>query len=243
MIGQAVGAVTDATHGMTLSAVALPYYRLIMPYGLEKFARFATNVWGIDTVGKTNEELAAAGLNAMENWMREIGCETVGHVCLWCSNTFNEIMPYYNKMYETELLNVEHLLGIKRHKVVDMLRDFDESSSGNGSADTSTSSTGKSTNKFSDTPQDELFVSKVDAGDYLTNLTIEDTKDDTTVGTKSKSDGTIKRDETNKDTTDEFVTDPRYYQAFLDLSEKILNLDMQVIENVQVQGLFMQVWS
>lgn len=74
MIGQAVGAVTDATHGMTLSAVALPYYRLIMPYGLEKFARFATNVWGIDTAGKTNEELAAAGLKAMENWMREIGC-------------------------------------------------------------------------------------------------------------------------------------------------------------------------
>lgn len=176
-------------------------------------------------------------------WMREIGCETVGHFCLWCSNTFNEIMPYYNKMYETELLNVEHLLGIKRHKVVDMLRDFDESSSGNGSADTSTSSTGKSTNKFSDTPQDELFVSKVDAGDYLTNLNIEDTADDTTVGTKSKSDGTIKRDETNKDTTDEFVTDPRYYQAFLDLSEKVLNLDMQVINNVQVQGLFMQVWS
>lgn len=176
-------------------------------------------------------------------WMREIGCETVGHFCLWCSNTFNEIMPYYNKMYETELLNVEHLLGIKRHKVVDMLRDFDESSSGNGSADTSTSSTGKSTNKFSDTPQDELFVSKVDAGDYLTNLNIEDTADDTTVGTKSKSDGTIKRDETNKDTTNEFVTDPRYYQAFLDLSEKVLNLDMQVINNVQVQGLFMQVWS
>lgn len=176
-------------------------------------------------------------------WMREIGCETVGHFCLWCSNTFNEIMPYYNKMYETELLNVEHLLGIKRHKVVDMLRDFDESSSGNGSSDTSTSSTGKSINKFSDTPQDELFVSKVDAGDYLTNLTIEDTADDTTVGTKSKSDGTIKRDETNKDTTDEFVTDPRYYQTFLDLSEKVLNLDMQVINNVQVQGLFMQVWS
>ena len=176
-------------------------------------------------------------------WMREIGCETVGHFCLWCSNTFNEIMPYYNKLYEAELLNVEHLLGIKRHKVVDMLRDFDESSSGNGSADTSTSSIGKSTNKFSDTPQDELFVSKVDAGDYLTNLTIDDTQDSTTVGTKSKSDGTISRDESNSDTTDEFVTDPRYYQAFLDLSEKILNLDMQVIDNVQVQGLFMQVWS
>lgn len=74
MIGQAVGAVTDATHGMTLSAVALPYYHLIMPYGLEKFARFAANVWDIDAAGKTSEELAIAGLDAMEAWMREIGC-------------------------------------------------------------------------------------------------------------------------------------------------------------------------
>ena len=74
MIGQAVGAVTDATHGMTLSAVALPYYRLIMPYGLEKFARFAANVWDIDAAGKTSEELAIAGLDAMEAWMHEIGC-------------------------------------------------------------------------------------------------------------------------------------------------------------------------
>lgn len=74
MIGQAVGAVTDATHGMTLSAVALPYYRLIMPYGLEKFTRFAANVWDIDAAGKTSEELAIAGLDAMEAWMREIGC-------------------------------------------------------------------------------------------------------------------------------------------------------------------------
>ncbi len=74
MLGQALGAHTDATHGMTLSAVALPYYRLIMPYGLTKFARFAQNVWGIDPAGKTEEELAAAGLDAMEAWMREIGC-------------------------------------------------------------------------------------------------------------------------------------------------------------------------
>lgn len=74
MLGQAVGAHTDATHGMTLSAVALPYYRLIMPYGVAKFARFAANVWGVDPAGKTEEELAAAGLDAMEAWMREIGC-------------------------------------------------------------------------------------------------------------------------------------------------------------------------
>lgn len=73
MLGQAVSAHTDATHGMTLAAVSLPYYRLIMPYGLAKFKRYALNVWDIDGTGKTDEEIANAGLKAMETWMRKIG--------------------------------------------------------------------------------------------------------------------------------------------------------------------------
>ncbi len=73
MIGHAVGALTDATHGMTLSAVSLPYYRLVKPYGLKKFARFAVNVWGVAADGKSDDELADAGLAALEAWMREIG--------------------------------------------------------------------------------------------------------------------------------------------------------------------------
>ena len=54
MIGQAIGAYTDATHGMTLSAVSLPYYRYILPYGLAKFKRFAVNVWNISAVSYTH---------------------------------------------------------------------------------------------------------------------------------------------------------------------------------------------
>lgn len=73
MIGQAVGAYTDATHGMTLSAVSMPYYRLIMPYAVDKFARYAVNVWGVDAAGKSKEEVAREGLDAMEKWMRKIG--------------------------------------------------------------------------------------------------------------------------------------------------------------------------
>lgn len=73
MLGQAVGACTDATHGMTLSAVSLPYYRYIMPYGLAKFVRFAKNVWDIETSDKTDQEIALAGLEAMEQWMHELG--------------------------------------------------------------------------------------------------------------------------------------------------------------------------
>ena len=73
MLGQAAGAYTDATHGMTLAAVSLPYYRYIMPYGLHKFVRFAKNVWHIDPVGKSDEQIAAEGLEAMKAWMQEIG--------------------------------------------------------------------------------------------------------------------------------------------------------------------------
>lgn len=73
MIGQSVGAYTNATHGMTLAAVSLPYYRHILPYGLQKFKRFAVNVWDMDPSGKTDEQVAEEGLNAMEVWMRELG--------------------------------------------------------------------------------------------------------------------------------------------------------------------------
>lgn len=73
MLGQSVGACTDATHGMTLAAVSLPYYRHIMPYGLAKFVRFAKNVWDVDATGKTDEQIASEGLVAMENWMKELG--------------------------------------------------------------------------------------------------------------------------------------------------------------------------
>lgn len=73
MIGQSVGAFTDATHGMTLSAVSLAYYRHICPFGLAKFKRFAVNVWDVDTQGKSDEQIAAEGLERMENYMKELG--------------------------------------------------------------------------------------------------------------------------------------------------------------------------
>ncbi|MGN0384971.1 MAG: iron-containing alcohol dehydrogenase [Lachnospiraceae bacterium] len=73
MLGQSVGACTDATHGMTLAAVSMPYYKHIMPYGLAKFVRFAKNVWDVDATGKTDEQVASEGLSAMENWMKELG--------------------------------------------------------------------------------------------------------------------------------------------------------------------------
>lgn len=73
MIGQSVGAYTDATHGMTLAAVSMAYYHHIMEAGLPKFKRYAINVWNVNPEGKTDLEIANAGLDAMEAWMNEIG--------------------------------------------------------------------------------------------------------------------------------------------------------------------------
>ena len=73
MIGQSIGAFTDATHGMTLSAISMAYYRHIMPYGLAKFKRYAVNVWDVGAEGKTDEQIAAKGLCCMEAWMKDIG--------------------------------------------------------------------------------------------------------------------------------------------------------------------------
>lgn len=73
MLGQSVGGHTNATHGMTLAAVSLAYYRHIMKSGLEKFKRFAVNVWDVTAEGKSDEQIAEEGLMAMESWMQELG--------------------------------------------------------------------------------------------------------------------------------------------------------------------------
>ncbi len=73
MLGQAVAAHTDATHGMTLAAVSMPYYRYILPYGTAKFARYAANVWNVKSEGRTETEIAYEGLERMSAWMKKIG--------------------------------------------------------------------------------------------------------------------------------------------------------------------------
>lgn len=73
MIGQSVGAYTDATHGMTLSAISMAYYRYICQYGIEKFKRYAVNVWNVNPEGKKDEEIINEGLDRMESYMKELG--------------------------------------------------------------------------------------------------------------------------------------------------------------------------
>lgn len=72
MFGHSVGAHTDATHGMTLAAVSLPYYHYILPYAPDKFARFAVNVWHVKPENKAQEDIAREGLAEMKKWMQKM---------------------------------------------------------------------------------------------------------------------------------------------------------------------------
>jgi len=71
-----IGAYTNCPHGLGLAAVSANYYRLVLPYAPARFCRFATNVWGIDGVGKSAEEHGALGIRALEDFFRQMGAPT-----------------------------------------------------------------------------------------------------------------------------------------------------------------------
>ena len=73
MMEHQLGAYTDCNHGMGLSAMHVQYYRYIVEKGADKFAKFAERVWGVNPAGKSELELANAGIDALEAFIKEIG--------------------------------------------------------------------------------------------------------------------------------------------------------------------------
>ena len=71
-----LGAFTDCNHGCGLAVVHPTYYKHICKDGLTKFKRFAVNVWGISENGKTDEEIALAGIDALADYIKKIGLPT-----------------------------------------------------------------------------------------------------------------------------------------------------------------------
>lgn len=125
-------------------------------------------------------------------WMREIGCETVGLWLHYLNTRLGEIMPYYNKLYESAAMEFDPLNDYDITHTSNRTTDGNTNSTNNGEAkdvvsgttegentsrNTGTTSstaenTGQSINKFSDTPQGEL--SGLLNGTYLTSATVDD---------------------------------------------------------------------
>lgn len=73
MMEHQLGAYTDCNHGAGLAVLHPAYYRHIYPYGLAKFKRFAVEIWGVSSDGRTDEETALAGIQKLGDFIKEIG--------------------------------------------------------------------------------------------------------------------------------------------------------------------------
>jgi len=71
-----LSAYTNCSHGMGLCAISMPYYRFMYKYGIDKFVRFAKEIWKVDETGKTKEEVALEGIACMEKFAKECGMIT-----------------------------------------------------------------------------------------------------------------------------------------------------------------------
>lgn len=118
-------------------------------------------------------------------YLREIGTETVGIWKLWMNTRLEEIMPYYNQLYKSALIEFNPLYDVdlnRTHKrQVDSTKQDDGTSktissgtstdSGTSSGSESSTSSGNSSNTkkdlYSDTPQGA--ITGLENENYLTN--------------------------------------------------------------------------
>lgn len=184
-------------------------------------------------------------------YTREIGEETVGLWKLRLDTRLNEIMPYYNKLYESELLEFNPLYTTDLTRK----RDNEITNQNEGSVDSTNSSessgTGSGTNsstskdKYSDTPQGAL--TNVENGTYLTNARItEDSAESTSESSNTSSGSGNVTSESSGLTTEDYLEHVVGFESrsgsklLKEYRDTFLNIDMMILEDLEV--LFMQLW-
>lgn len=156
-------------------------------------------------------------------YTREIGEETVGLWKLRLNTKLNEIMPYYNKLYNSELIEFNPLY------TKNYTRTGNNAEQGHINSDGSTS--GTNWNLYSDTPQGGL--SGVDNMTYLTNATKNTDNNSSTNNVNSNSTENYLENVVGFDGASGSELLLKYRQTFL-------NIDLKIINELEV--LFMQLW-
>lgn len=185
-------------------------------------------------------------------YLREIGCETVGIWLLWMNTKLEEIMPYYNKLYESELIKFNPMYDVdwnrKGNKTGNESGSGSRSTSGNNSGTNTQSGTSSNTRKdlYSDTPQGAL--TGVESETYLTNA--RKVSDSGETGVNGSTTGSYEDSESSSnkvDTTEDYVESvsgkqggSSYSKLLNEFRETFLNIDMQVIE--EFDEMFMGLW-
>lgn len=185
-------------------------------------------------------------------YLREIGCETVGIWLLWMNTKLEEIMPYYNKLYESELIKFNPMYDVdwnrKGNKTGNESGSGSRSTSGNNSGTNTQSGTSSNTRKdlYSDTPQGAL--TGVESETYLTNA--RKVSDSGETGVNGSTSGSYEDSESSSnkvDTTEDYVESvtgkqggSSYSKLLNEFRETFLNIDIQVIE--EFDEMFMGLW-
>lgn len=185
-------------------------------------------------------------------YLREIGCETVGVWLLWMNTKLEEIMPYYNKLYESELIKFNPMYDVdwnrKGNKTGNESGSGSRSTSGNNSGTNTQSGTSSNTRKdlYCDTPQGAL--SGIESETYLTNARKVSDSGETEVNASTSGSYEDSESSSNKvDTTEDYVESvtgkqgtESYSKMLNEFRETFLNIDMLVIE--EFAEMFMELW-
>lgn len=173
-------------------------------------------------------------------YTREIGDETVGLFKLKLWTKMNEIMPYYNKLYESTELEFNPLYDS------DYYDDYTDSRNSNGTynsktnRDEETSNTSKSISKYNDTPQGGL--DGIETNKYLTNATIAEATGSGTGNTSSTSGSESENTASTK--SGEHIYGKRgtvtYSKLIEEYRDAIINVDRQIIR--ELRPLFFTLW-
>lgn len=191
-------------------------------------------------------------------YFREIGFETEALFKNRLNQKMNEIMPYYNQMYESSKLKIDPL------STIDLEEVFSRKSKTTGEGTSSTSGTGNNTNnfnstdttdygkisKFSDIAQAQTTPNEILNDKYLTSATVDDGQDkNINTGTNtSQTESTTSGTSTDKRNLDEDTTLTRKgnngtasESELLNMyRETFLNIDMMIIDDLD--ELFLGIW-
>ena len=197
-------------------------------------------------------------------YTREICAETIGLWKLWLNNRMHEIMPYYNKLYQSELLEFDPFKDVDIKTERDKVTSGNDSRQGNDSGSDDTVSSGNAsvvqnesnsanaTSRYSDTPQGS--ISDLAADRYLTNATIDNSS-----GSANSSGNSVNNSVENRKNKREYAeskvkNDVEKYletvvgkRGSITMSEMLekyrktfLNIDMMIIRDLQ--DLFFLLW-
>lgn len=173
-------------------------------------------------------------------YMREICCETVGIWTLWMNTRLEEIMPYYNQLYESAKIEFNPMHDVDLTREHKRTENEEANSNRTSKSDSNSASTNNSKELYSDTPQGS--ITNLENNSYLTNATItENTGENTT--TLNNTDEATNNVNTTEDYT-ETITGKQGTESFSNLLNKFretfLNIDMMVIE--EFSDLFFGLW-